>query len=348
MELTTGWFLAIAALWIGYFFLEGFDFGVGALLPVLGRDDTERRVVINTIGPVWDGNEVWLLAAVGGTFAAFPEWYATLLSAFYLPILLIVVALILRVLAFDYRGKRDSARWRRGWDRCIVFGSVTPALLWGLIFGNLVRGLALDERHEYAGSLLDLFNPYALAAGAGMLLLFLLHGAVFLALKTRGEIRVRARAQAGRIGVATVAVNGGFLLWTQFAHGSELGWAFLVVGVAAAVAALLANGAGREGWAFTFTGSAIVATVLLWFAALYPAVVPSTVDEAFSLTTTNAAASPYALKIMTVAALLFTPLVVLYQAWTYWVFRRRIGVQDIPVEPAVHLRPAGSQMDRRG
>jgi len=330
MDLTTGWFLAIAALWIGYFFLEGFDFGVGALLPVLGRDDTERRVLINTIGPVWDGNEVWLLAAVGGTFAAFPHWYATLLSGFYLPILLIVVALILRVVAFDYRGKRDSDSWRRGWDRCIVFGSVAPAVLWGAIFGNLVRGVAIDGRGEYAGSVLDLVNPYALAGGATTLSLFLLHGAVFLALKTRGEIRDRARALAGRIGVATVAVVGGFLLWTQLAHGSAATWVPVAAALAALVAALVAARAGREGWAFTGTGAAIAAMVITWFAVLFPAVVPSTLDAAFSLTTTNAAASPYALRIMTVVALLFTPFVVLYQAWTYWVFRRRIGVRDIP------------------
>ena len=330
MDLTTGWFLVIAALWIGYFFLEGFDFGVGALLPVLGRDDTERRVLINTIGPVWDGNEVWLLAAIGGTFAAFPEWYASLLSGFYLPILLIVVSLILRVVAFDYRGKRPSAAWRRGWDRCLMFGSVTPAFVWGVVFANLVRGVPLDSRHEFVGSVLDLLNPYALVGGLATLLLFVLHGAVFLVLKTRGRIRSRARVLAGRIGLATLATTGGFLLWTQLHRGTPVTWILAGATVAALVAALRANRYGREGWAFVLTGTAVVALITVLFTALYPAVLPSTMDSAYSLTTTNAAASPYALRIMTWVAALFTPLVMLYQAWTYWVFRRRIDVSDIP------------------
>jgi cytochrome d ubiquinol oxidase subunit II len=340
MELTTGWYLAIAVLWIGYFFLEGFDFGVGALLPVLGRDDVERRVLINTIGPVWDGNEVWLIAAVGATFAAFPEWYATLLSAFYLPMLLILVALIVRVLAFEYRGKHDSPAWRRGWDRCIVFGSVVPAVLWGMVFGNVVRGLALDGRGEYVGSVLDLANPYALLGGAATGTLFLLHGAVFLALKTRGEIRHRAAALAGRLGLGTGVVAAAFLFWTLRSHGDPVTWALAALAGLALVAALLANRARREGLAFVFSGAAIIATVATLFVALFPDVLPSTLDPVNSLTTSNAASSPYTLRIMTVAAAIFTPFVLLYQAWTYWVFRRRIGSGDIPA-PAVPVPGAG-------
>ena len=330
MELTTAWFVLIGALWLGYFFLEGFDFGVGALLGVLGRDDTERRVVINTIGPVWDGNEVWLLTAVGGMFAAFPDWYATLLSGFYLPVLLIVAALIVRVLAFEYRGKRDDPAWRRRWDRCLVFGSVTPAVLWGVILGNVVHGVALDARHEYAGSVIDLFNPYALLGGVTTLLLFLLHGAVFLALKTRGGIRRRARALAGRLGVAATAPAGAFLLWTQASRGSAVTGAFVALAGAGLVAALLANRDGREGWAFVATGATIAAVVATLFTGLFPDVLPSTVDPANSLTTGNAAASPYTLTVLSWVAAIFAPFVVLYQGWTYWVFRRRIGVADIP------------------
>src|SRR5690606_23796303 len=165
MELTTVWFVIIAFLWIGYFFLEGFDFGVGILLPVLGRDDRERRVIINTIGPVWDGNEAWVIAAGGATFAAFPEWYATLFSGFYLPLLVILAALIARGVAFEYRGKRDEPEWRARWDRAIFWGSLVPAVLWGVAFGNIVRGVPIDADHEYAGSLLDLLNPYALLGG---------------------------------------------------------------------------------------------------------------------------------------------------------------------------------------
>src|SRR5690349_15461642 len=218
MELTTVWFALIAVLWAGYFLLEGFDFGVGILLPVLARDDRERRLLINTIGPVWDGNEVWLLVAGGATFAAFPEWYATLFSGFYLPLLVILVALILRGVAFEYRGKVDSPTWRRRWDACIIGGSLVPALLWGVAFGNIVRGVKLDANHEYVGSFLDLLNPYALLGGLTTLALFTLHGAVFLALKTDGAVRRRAGELAVRLGVVTVVVAGGFLLWTQLSH----------------------------------------------------------------------------------------------------------------------------------
>src|SRR5262245_38830842 len=199
MQRTSVWFILIAVLWIGYSCLEGFDFGVGMLMPVLAKDDTERRVLINTIGPVWDGNEVWLLVAGGAMFAAFPEWYASLFSGFYLPLLLILVALIVRGVAFEFRGKIDSARWRRNWDRAIVAGSLVPALLWGVAFGNIVHGVPLDANHELTGSLLTLLNPYALLGGLATLLLFALHGAVFLSLKTTGGVRERAASLAKSI-----------------------------------------------------------------------------------------------------------------------------------------------------
>ncbi|WP_157245965.1 cytochrome d ubiquinol oxidase subunit II [Nonomuraea typhae] len=330
MTLNDVWFAAIAVLWVGYFVLEGFDFGVGMLLPVLAKDGTERRVMINTIGPVWDGNEVWLLTAGGATFAAFPEWYASLFSGFYLPLLIILVALILRGVAFEYRAKRDSARWKANWDRCIVFGSVVPALLWGVAFANIVRGVKLDARHEYAGTFWDLLNPYALLGGLVTLTLFLTHGAIFLSLKTTGEIRGRARAVASRVGVLAAALAVLFLGWTQFQGGS---WVTAVPAVAAALAFLAGLGAiarGREGWAFTLSAVAIGVAVISLFAVLYPDVLPSTLDPANSLTVTNAAATPKTLGIMTWVAVIFLPLVLLYQSWTYWVFRRRIGVRDIP------------------
>jgi cytochrome d ubiquinol oxidase subunit II len=330
MNLNDVWFLLIALLWTGYFLLEGFDFGVGILLPVLGRGDEQRkRVLINTIGPVWDGNEVWLIVAAGATFAAFPEWYASLFSGFYLPLLLVLVALILRGVAFEYRGKVDDDRWRRNWDLAIFFGSIVPAVLWGVVFGNIVRGVALDAAHEYVGGPLDLLNPYALVGGATTLLVFTTHGAVFLALKTAGEIRADARALAGRVGVAAIVPAGAFLLWTHLARGN--GWTAVTAAGAAVtlVAALLANRLGREGWAFVATAVTVVATTATLFLALYPDVLPSTLDPAYSLTVTNAASTPYTLKIMTWAGVAFTPVVVLYQGWTYWVFRKRIGVQHI-------------------
>ncbi|HEY6737400.1 MAG TPA: cytochrome d ubiquinol oxidase subunit II [Actinopolymorphaceae bacterium] len=330
MELTTIWFLVIAILWIGYFLLEGFDFGVGILLPVLGRDDTERRVLINTIGPVWDGNEVWLLVAGGATFAAFPEWYATLFSGFYLPLLAILLALIVRGVAFEYRGKKDDPRWRARWDRAIFWGSLVPAVLWGVAFANMVRGVPLDASHEYVGSVLDLLNPYALLGGVATLALFVLHGAVFLALKTTGDVRYRARRIAGRIVAVALAVGGAFLALTQLQYGKPVTWVTVTVAAAALVGVAFATQRGREGWAFIGTGTAILAAVVTLFLALFPNVLPSTIAAANSLTTTNAAATPYTLSIMTVVAVVFTPLVLAYQGWTYWVFRKRIGVAHIP------------------
>jgi cytochrome d ubiquinol oxidase subunit II len=332
MELTTVWFVIIAFLWIGYFFLEGFDFGVGILLPVLGRHDTERRVLINTIGPVWDGNEVWLLVAGGATFAAFPEWYATLFSGFYLPLLVILLALIVRGVAFEFRGKKDDVRWRRRWDQAIFWGSLVPAVVWGVAFANIVRGVPLDENHEYAGSLLDLFNPYALLGGLVTLTLFVLHGAVFLALKTTGEVRERASRVASVVVAAAIAAGGLFLLLTQLQYGKPVTWLTVATAAAGLVGAAIATARGRDGWAFIGTGTAIVAAVVTLFLALFPNVMPSTI-AGNSLTTTNAAATPYTLTIMTVVAVIFTPLVLLYQGWTYWVFRKRIGVTHIPQQP---------------
>jgi cytochrome d ubiquinol oxidase subunit II len=331
VELSTVWFVLIAVLFTGYFVLEGFDFGVGVLLPVLGRGDRERRVMINTIGPVWDGNEVWLITAGGAMFAAFPEWYATLFSGFYLPLLLILLALIVRGVAFEYRGKRTSASWKRRWDTAIVVGSFVPALLWGVAFANIVRGVPLDGSHEFTAGLAALLNPYALLGGLTTLTVFVLHGAVFVALKTTGEIRERANALAGRVGLVAGALAVGFLAWTLLGQRSSAAAVVLaVVAASALVAGLVANRAGREGWAFAGTAAAIAFTVACLFAALYPDVLPSTSDPAGTLTVDNASSSPYTLKIMTWVAAVFTPIVLLYQGWTYWVFRRRIGVANIP------------------
>ncbi|SHN32288.1 cytochrome d ubiquinol oxidase subunit II [Cryptosporangium aurantiacum] len=337
MELTTVWFVVLAFLWTGYFFLEGFDFGVGALLPVLGRNDTERRVLINTIGPVWDGNEVWVVAAVGATFAAFPEWYATLLSAFYLPMLLILIALIVRALAFEYRGKRVDPAWQRRWDRCIVFGSVVPAFVWGFVFGNLLAGLPIDADNEFAGSVADLFTLAGLVGGLTTLTLSVLHGAVFLALKTTGDVRTRARTLAGRVLLGALVVTAVALVASD---PEPITWATGAAALVALLAAGAANARGREGWAFLGTGAAIVLVSATLFVRLFPDVAPSSLADAYGLTTTNAAATPYTLSIMSWAALAFTPLVLLYQAWTYWVFRKRIGVNDLPPSAGAALASA--------
>ncbi|MGN9819529.1 cytochrome d ubiquinol oxidase subunit II [Streptomyces sp. SD11] len=334
MELHDVWFVLIAVLWTGYFFLEGFDFGIGVLTKLLARDRTEKRVLINTIGPVWDGNEVWLLSAGGATFAAFPEWYATLFSGFYLPLLLILVCLILRGVAFEYRAKRPEEQWQRNWENAIFWTSLLPAFLWGVAFGNIVRGVKIDRNFEYVGSLGDLLNPYAVLGGLVTLTLFTFHGTVFAALKTLGDIRDRARKLALRLGVMTAGLALVFLLWTQAENGDGKSLVALVVAVAALVAAIGANQAGREGWAFGLSGLTIIAAVAMLFLTLFPNVMPSSLNDEWSLTVNNASSSPYTLKIMTWCAVIATPVVMLYQGWTYWVFRKRIGTQHIA--DAVH------------
>jgi cytochrome d ubiquinol oxidase subunit II len=340
MELTTVWFALIAVLWVGYFCLEGFDFGVGMLLPVLARDDTERRVMINTVGPVWDGNEVWVLVAGGATFAAFPEWYATLFSGFYLPLLLILVALIVRGLSFEYRHKREDAAWKGRWDLALVVGSFVPALLWGVAFANIVAGVPIDADKEFTGNLFTLLNPYALLGGLVTLTLFAAHGAMFVALKTDGDIRHRARALSIRIGVVAAVLAVVFLGWTQAKTGTGVTAVVFAVAALSLLGGLAAARASREGWAFLGTFVTIALAVAGLFLALFPDVMPSTTDPAFSLTTTNAAATAYTLKVMTWVAVIFTPIVLGYQAWTYWVFRKRISVHHIPTQTLAEPRVA--------
>jgi cytochrome d ubiquinol oxidase subunit II len=330
MELTTFWFLLIGVLWTGYFFLEGFDFGVGMLLHPLGRNETDRRVLINTIGPVWDGNEVWLLTAGGATFAAFPNWYATLFSGFYLALFLILVALILRGVAFEYRGKVDDPAWRRRWDLAIAFGSWVPAVLWGVAFANIVRGVPIDENGDFTGTLLTLLNPFGLLGGLTTSSLFLLHGLHFVALKTEGEIHERAKAMSQRVAPVPIAAGATFLIWNQVARGEAWTWAPVLIAAVALVTSVVATRAQRDGWAFLLTGLAIAAAVVALFGSLYPDVMPSTTDPAFSLTVENASSTPYTLRIMSWVAVVMTPVVLAYQAWSYWVFRKRIGAHHIP------------------
>ncbi|NML54048.1 cytochrome d ubiquinol oxidase subunit II [Streptomyces sp. R302] len=329
MELHDVWFVLIAVLWTGYFFLEGFDFGVGILTKLLARNRPEKRVLINTIGPVWDGNEVWLLTAGGATFAAFPEWYATLFSGFYLPLLIILVCLIIRGVAFEYRAKRPEENWQRNWEQAIFWTSLIPAILWGVAFGNIVRGVKIDANMEYVGTFWDLLNPYAILGGLVTLTLFTFHGTVFAALKTVGDIRARARALALKLGLVTAVLALAFLIWTQADSGDALSLAAMLVAALSLVGAIGAIKAGREGWSFALSGVTIAAAVAMLFLALFPNVMPSSLDPAWSLTVTNASSSPYTLKIMTWCAAIATPLVLLYQGWTYWVFRKRIGTQHI-------------------
>lgn len=341
MELTTVWFALIAVLWTGYLVLEGFDFGVGMLTAVLAREEKERRVLLNTIGPVWDGNEVWLIVAAGATFAAFPEWYATLFSGFYLPLFLILVALILRIVALEYRSKRPAMIWKRRCDVGILIGSVVPAVLWGMALANMVRGVPIDADKEFVGSVLDLLDPYALLAGSVTLTVFLVHGAVFVGLKTVGDIRDRARTLALKVGVVAATLATAFVVWTATRDGDAAVWAAGAVAVLAFVAGLVAAAARREGWAFLGTAVSVAALVTMLFTALFPDVMVSSLDPAWSLTTTSAASTPYTLTILTWVAAAFTPLVIGYQAWSYWVFRRRIGTHHIPDDVLAPVHPEG-------
>ena len=331
------WFVLIAVLWAGYLVLEGFDFGVGMLLPVLGRNDKERRVVINTIGPVWDGNEVWLLTAGGATFAAFPEWYATLFSGFYLPLLLILLALIIRGVSFEYRGKIADARWAAWADRGIIIGSWVPAVLWGVAFANLVAGVELDANHEFVGGFFSLLTPFALLGGLVTLSLFLLHGAVFLALKTDGEIRTRATGLARTFALVATVLAGGWAVWAQVAYSVTWTWAAVAVAAACLVGVVVATRKEREGWAFTLSGVTLVAAVVLIFGSMFPDVMPA-LDPANSLTIHNASSTDYTLTVMTWVAVALVPVVLLYQGWTYWVFRKRLTADRIPAPIGLPLR----------
>ena len=342
MELSTLWFILIAVLWIGYFVLEGFDFGVGMLLPILGKgkdaEETEkrRRLLLTTIGPHWDGNEVWLLTAGGATFAAFPHWYATLFSGFYLPLLLILVALIVRNLGFEYRGKGSTDQWRRNWDHAIIFGSFLPALLWGVAFSNIVNGTPIDAEMEYVGNLFTLLNPLGLIGGLTTLFLFLTHGAIFVSLKTDGRIRQDAHLLATKCGLVTAVLAVIFLGWTNLNTGNTISWVLTGLAAVALLAAIGLNIQGREGMAFLGTTLTTLFAVSSLFVALFPDVMPSTLTPESSLTAAEAASSHYTLVIMTWAAVIFVPIVLAYQAWTYWVFRKRLTTSHIPEQAATY------------
>lgn len=334
IDLNTLWFILITVLFIGYFILEGFDYGVGILLPFLSKDDTDRRVIINTIGPFWDGNEVWLLTAGGAIFAAFPHWYATMFSGFYLALVLMLLALIVRGVAFEFRSKDRHPNWRATWDWAIFFGSFIPALLWGVALGNLLRGVPIDENMTYVGGFFNLLNPYALVGGLTSLTIFTLQGAIFLSLKTKGDMAGRALAMTKKVGpIATVLVFVFVIL------GYFMTDAFTRLGINPGLVPLVAGGAllaagwfihhERPGWAFIMNCVAIAFSTITIFMSLFPRVIVSSLNPDWSLTIYNASSSPYTLKVMTIVALIFVPIVLLYQGWSYWVFRQRIGRDSV-------------------
>lgn len=334
MDLQTIWFILVAVLFTGYFFLEGFDFGVGILMPIIGRDDTDRRVIINTIGPVWDGNEVWLITAGGAMFAAFPNWYATLFSGFYLALFFILVALILRIAGLEFRSKLAFPAWRRAADICIFLGSLLPALLWGVALANLVRGVPIDAKMEFTGNLLTLLNPYSILGGIVSTLVFTLHGALFLTLRTEGEVNNRARRMAQLLWWPAAILLLGFAVWGQsqakiFAGMGIVPGTLPILAALAYIASLVFMRLKADGWAFAASGATIILGSVVAFEGLFPNVMISSLDPKWSLTIYNASSSLYSLKAMLIVALFFVPIVLLYQGWTYWVFRQRISRASI-------------------
>jgi len=333
MDLQTVWFVLIAVLWSGYFLLEGFDFGVGMLLPFLPRNERERSAMFQTIGPVWDGNEVWLVVAGGATFAAFPAWYGTMFSGLYLALLLVLLCLIVRVLSFEWRGKAESPRWKSVWLWANAIGSAGAALIWGVGLSNLLYGLPIDVAGTYTGSFWDLFSGYTVLAGVAVVVLFAFHGATFLTLRTTGELCERAHVAARRLSIAAVVLGGTFLVWTVVVatqrNDKDVFPPVLpaALGVAAALLALVFAFRRRAAWAFSMTAAATVLVVATLFTSLYPRVMVSSTDFGNSLTVGNASSAHYTLVVMTVVAVLCVPLVLLYQGWTYHVFRRRVAAE---------------------
>ncbi|MGI9860498.1 cytochrome d ubiquinol oxidase subunit II [Moorella naiadis] len=332
MDLNVLWFILIGVLFTGFFFLEGFDYGVGILVPFLGKNDGERRAIINSIGPVWDGNEVWMLTAGGALFAAFPHWYATLFSGFYLALFLILVALILRGVAFEFRSKDARPAWRNFWDWLLCLGSLLPALLWGVAMANLLRGVPIDGHMQYAGTFFDLLSPYTMLAGLVSLAVFILQGALFLALKTGADLPERARQAGLRLGgIAMFA----FLLLVILSYSqTDLPtrplavlalWAALVT----LVLAWWLLRSRRYGLSFILNGLTIILGTAALFGGLFPRVMVSSLNPEWSLTIYRASSSPYTLKVMTIVALTLVPVVLIYQGWTYWVFRQRVKAKDL-------------------
>jgi len=334
MKLVPFWFIVITVLWTGFFVLEGFDFGVGMLHGVVGKDEAGRRAAINTIGPLWDGNEVWLIVAGAAMFAAFPGWYATMFSAFYLALVLLLVALIVRGVSFEYRGKRAAVRWRRTWDGLMTAGSLLAPLLIGVALGDLLHGLPINSSQEYTGSFWTLLQPYALLTGVTLVLICLLHGATFLGLKTTGDMRERAGRLARRVAPVTGAAVIAFVIWTHvtardtfFVNPVEL------LAMLAVIAAVWLVYSRSDGFAFAATTVTMAACIVSIFTGLYPNVMVSSTNAAYNLTVHNTASGAYSLKVMTVVVVIFLPFVLAYQTWTYYVFRRRVSTQEFQPLP---------------
>jgi cytochrome bd ubiquinol oxidase subunit II len=337
--LPTVWFIIIAVLWTGYLFLEGFDLGVGMHMLFTAKNENQRRVMLNAIGPVWDGNEVWLVTAIGATFAAFPDWYASLLSSLYIPLVILLLALIFRAVAIEFRGKGKSPQWSSFWNTALGLGSLVAAFAVGVTLAATTTGLPLDSNGDRVGGPMAWMTPSTIIGGLAVVGFSLVHASTFLALKTDGDVRLTGNRFAAR--VAPIALLP-LLLWAlivQFSSGTPLSWLLVAVAAAAAVFAWSTNRGGKEGLAFIGFGLFLVASMAGIFLAQYPVVLPSTLNAGLDLTVANASSAPYTLGVMSVVACFGIPLVLAYQGWTYWVFRARVKSTHIPeahaVEPAV-------------
>ena len=344
LHLHTLWFAVIVFFWTGFFVLEGFDFGVAMLHVVVGRTSEERAQALESIGPFWDGNEVWLIVAGAATFAAFPGWYATMFSSLYLALLLILAALMARGVALEFRDKLEDPRWRRAWTWATVGGSALVPLLLGVGLGDLLHGLPINSSHEFTGNFFDLLTPYGLWTGLTFLLLSLLHGATFLLLKTTGELRERS-ATAARVLVWPAAVAMlAFVIWTRAIAGPHFPSPLIALAAIAILGAPYLIGTQHAGWAFATSAAGMATAVVSIFVALYPNVMVSSTNAAYNLTVSNSSSAKYALTVMTVVAVLFGPLVLLYQGWSYHVFRARVGGGKTPADPpppAATTEPTG-------
>ena len=345
MDLQILWFVIIAFFWSGYFLLEGFDFGVGLLLPFLPRNESDRRVMFETIGPVWDGNEVWLVVAGGATFAAFPTWYASMFSGFYIALLLVLVFLIVRVVSFEWRTKSTSPRWRAVWMWANTLGSFGASLVWGVGLSALLYGVPLDSKGDFTGTFWDLFHPYTVVAGLAVVALFAFHGATFLTIRTNGVLCERAARAARRLSIPASALAAGFLIWTVVVavdrNDKDVFPPVLpaAIGIGALAIAVVFVALRRSALAFAMTALGIVAAVATLFTSLYPRVMVSSPTFGNSLTVSSASSAHYTLAVLSVVALIVTPVVLLYQGWTYRVFRHRLGGDEPAPRPEPELRP---------
>ncbi len=348
MSLPELWFCLVGFFFAAYFVLEGFDFGVGLLLPFLPRNEEERSTMFRTIGPVWDGNEVWLVVAGGAMFAAFPTWYATMFSGFYIALLLLLVFLIVRVLSFEWRERHEHSGWLGFWAWANTIGSLGAALIWGVAFSNLLYGVPINSSGDFDGTFWDLFNLYTLLGGVAIVLLFAFHGATYLTLRTTGELCRRAAVAASRLSIATAVVGAAFLIWTVAVavdrNDKDVFPPLLpaLLAIAALLGAVVCVRLARSGWAFVLTAAGALFVVATIFTSLFPRVMVASNDFANSLTVDNASSAHYTLKVMSVVALTVVPIILLYQAWTYHVFRARLGGEENPSPADLIPRQTGT------